>query len=404
MTGLPQGWKKLSLGEVAKWGSGGTPTAGNTNYYDGEIPWAIIGDLNDTVVSRTVKHITKLGLENSSAKMVPAGAILIAMYGSIGKLGIAGIPMATNQAIAFAVPDESIVLKTYLFYYLRSQREILLWNGKGATQQNISQTLLKSWVIPIPPLPEQRKIVELLEDQLSRLDAALADVKQAERSLEVLEKSLLNKYFSIDGTKGSVLGEVAKIVDCEHKTAPRAEADGYAHSLGTSSIRNGVIDFKKAKPISEATYELWTSRQRPESGDLILTREAPVGEVAAIPEGVLCALGQRTVLIHIDRKLVSPKYLYHLLRTPILRKWMESNSLGTTVLHLNVADVKRIPLGELPGLNEQELIVENYSSTQEFLIVRKDLLNPVVALGESLRRSLLEAAFTGQLTKEVANV
>ena len=206
MNGLPEGWKKLSLGEVAKWGSGGTPTAGNAKYYDGDIPWAIIGDLNDTVVSKTAKYITKLGLENSSAKMVPVGAILIAMYGSIGKLGIAGIPMATNQAIAFAVPDESIVLAPYLFYYLRSQRELLLWNGKGATQQNISQTLLKSWEIPIPPLAEQHKIVELLEDHLSRLDASVSLADAMEKQSNVLRRSLLQAAFT-----GQLTNEVVSV-------------------------------------------------------------------------------------------------------------------------------------------------------------------------------------------------
>ncbi len=105
MTELPNGWERKTLGEVATWGSGGTPQAGNSRFYGGQIPWAIIGDLTDSDVFTTEKHITEEGLANSSAKLVPVGAILIAMYGSIGKMGIAKVPMATNQAIAFALPN-----------------------------------------------------------------------------------------------------------------------------------------------------------------------------------------------------------------------------------------------------------------------------------------------------------
>ena len=206
MTELPDGWAYKTLGEIAKWGSGGTPRAGTKTYYDGEIPWAIIGDLNDSYVSKTARNITKKGLEESSARMVPVGAVLIAMYGSIGKLGINTIPMATNQAIAFAIPNADLVLQKYLFHYLSSQREVFLWSGKGATQQNISQTLLKAWKIPLPPLPEQQKIVEILEDHLSRLDASVAIADAMEKQSSSLRRSLLQAAFT-----GQLTNEVASV-------------------------------------------------------------------------------------------------------------------------------------------------------------------------------------------------
>jgi len=131
----------------------------------------VIGDLNDGMVSETARSITEAALAASSARVVPAGTVLIAMYGSIGKLGIAGVDMATNQAIGFAHPLP-VLEPRYLFWYLRSQRGRLGSAGKGATQKNISQTVLKAWSIPLPPLNEQRRIVAAIEEQLSRLDAA----------------------------------------------------------------------------------------------------------------------------------------------------------------------------------------------------------------------------------------
>ena len=98
---LPESWELTTLSEIADWSSGGTPTAGNSNYYGGDIPWLIIGDLNDGYIDSSAKTLTKEGFDNSSAKMVPIGSVLVAMYGSIGKLGITNIECATNQAIAF---------------------------------------------------------------------------------------------------------------------------------------------------------------------------------------------------------------------------------------------------------------------------------------------------------------
>ena len=160
---LPMGWVETTLSEIGNWGSGGTPKATNHQYYNGSIPWAKIGDLNDGIVVRTEDAITEEGLLNSSAKIVEEGTLLIAMYGSIGKLGIAGTRLATNQAIAFCNIFENLILKKFAFYYLRSRREHLLSMGQGGTQQNISQTILKAYPALFPPLNEQRRIVDKLE-------------------------------------------------------------------------------------------------------------------------------------------------------------------------------------------------------------------------------------------------
>ena len=99
----PAEWQIKKMPDVVKWGSGGTPKATEQAFYEnGSIPWLVIGDLNDGIVTEAESKITPLGLQSSSAKMIPIGTLLVAMYGSIGKLGITGIKCCTNQAIAFA--------------------------------------------------------------------------------------------------------------------------------------------------------------------------------------------------------------------------------------------------------------------------------------------------------------
>ena len=191
---LPEGWRWVELGEVCTMGSGGTPLRSNPAYFGGDILWAIIGDLNGGVVTTTGESITELGLAESSAKIVPAGALLIAMYGSIGKLGIAGVPMATNQAIAHIVPSAEVDSK-WLFARLRADREALGEAGSGITQSNISQTVLKAWEVLLPPLDEQRRIVARLEGQIAAAgrirEAAVAQLA----AIEAMPAALLREAF-----------------------------------------------------------------------------------------------------------------------------------------------------------------------------------------------------------------
>ena len=190
---LPKSWLLTTLGEAFKWGSGGTPKSGNPDYYGGDIPWLVIGDLNDGIVSESATNITRLGLENSSTKIVEPGTILVAMYGSIGKLGIAGCHLATNQAIAFARTSE--IERMYLFYFLMFVRNKMASLGKGATQLNISQTVIKAFPFALAPLAEQHRIVAKIEELFSELDQGVASLKTAREQLKVYRQSLLKNAF-----------------------------------------------------------------------------------------------------------------------------------------------------------------------------------------------------------------
>lgn len=151
-------YEEVTLGEVAEWGSGGTPRRGNPEYFGDGTPWLSISDLNDGIVYEAKESLTPAGIDHSSAKVVPPGTVFIAMYGSIGKLGVAGKEMCTSQAIAFARPHSDALDRDYLFYYLLYQRPVLIGLGRGGTQSNIGQKDLKNLSIPLPPLEEQRRL------------------------------------------------------------------------------------------------------------------------------------------------------------------------------------------------------------------------------------------------------
>ncbi len=193
----PANGTPTTLGAVAKWSSGGTPKTGVSEFYGGSIPWAVIGDLTEGLVVDTAQSITEEGLAGSSAKVVDPGTVMLAMYGaSIGRTGIAGRPLATNQAIACAKVDEQIVRQKYLLRFLQGQKAAFVRAGQGGAQPNISQTIIKAWPIAVPPVEDQDRLVEVAEDHLARLGVAMAAATQAERLAVGTRRSLMHAAFT----------------------------------------------------------------------------------------------------------------------------------------------------------------------------------------------------------------
>jgi type I restriction enzyme S subunit len=136
------------------------------------------------------------------------------------------------------------------------------------------------------------------------------------------------------------------IVDCEHKTAPTQEV-GHP-SIRTPNIGRGHLILENVNRVSEETYRLWTQRAVPRPGDLIMAREAPVGNVAIVPPGLNPCLGQRTLLIRPDQSKVDGGFLNYYLNGPFVQGLVHAKTNGATVPHLNMKDVRSLSIPDLP--------------------------------------------------------
>ena len=169
---IPENWRWCRLGEIGDWGAGATPDRGKSEYYkNGTIPWIKTGELNDGIVTTAEEYITELALEKCSLRMNKKNDVLIAMYGAtIGKVAIAGFDLTTNQACCACTPFKGIY-NYYLFYFLKANKPNFIKQSAGGAQPNISRTKIIDTLFPLPPIEEQQRIVEKLNQILPIIDS-----------------------------------------------------------------------------------------------------------------------------------------------------------------------------------------------------------------------------------------
>ena len=189
---IPENWKWVRVGSIGSWGAGSTPSRTNSSFYGGDIPWLKTGDLTDGNVDKIPEKITQLALEKCSLKVNPVGSVLIAMYGAtIGKLGILTVPATTNQACCACSVFNGMFNK-YLFYFLMSRRDSFTKIAVGGAQPNISKEKIVNSIIPLPPLAEQKRIVEKIDLLFSRLHTVENGLVEIDKISDLTKKKILD--------------------------------------------------------------------------------------------------------------------------------------------------------------------------------------------------------------------
>ena len=178
---IPDSWQWVRLGEIVFQNiGGGTPDKTNLAYWNGDIPWASVKDLNCDILTSTKDHISQLGLDNSSSNLIQKGTIIICTRMGLGKIAITGIDTAINQDLRAIDLNQYTEKKFFVYLY-----KTLSLKGSGVTVKGIKVDELHNLLIPLPPLAEQQRIVARLEELLPDVEA----YGTAQERLTALESS-----------------------------------------------------------------------------------------------------------------------------------------------------------------------------------------------------------------------
>ncbi|KKL51007.1 hypothetical protein LCGC14_2299790, partial [marine sediment metagenome] len=206
------GWSISKMSEVTNIISGGTPKSGISDYWFGDVKWITpkdMGKITGIYVSETGRNITQLGLDKSSAKLIPENSVILSTRAPIGYLAINTVPMATNQGCRGLVPKNTLDTK-FLYYFLLKSVSLLNDLGSGTTFKELSKTALERVEIPHPEITEQKHIVAILEQAFADIEQARAKTEQNLKNARELFESYLQQVFSErgEGWRASKLKEI----------------------------------------------------------------------------------------------------------------------------------------------------------------------------------------------------
>lgn len=436
----PDNWKVLKMPQVVLWGSGGTPKATEKLYYEnGTIPWLIIGDLNDGIVTSSASRITELGIKNSSAKLVPPGTLLIAMYGSIGKLGITGMECCTNQAIAFAKELYGVTVK-YMFYYLSMIKSKLVSLGKGGTQKNISLTVLNSLDVVVPPIEEQERIVARIEELFSELDAGVDTLQKIKQQLSVYRQAVLKEAFAGELTETwrqihpeETTDSIVNLIEArgqkidlellesipipampnawkwvnlgsvssgpEYGTSQKSSDTGKIPVIRMGNLQKGRIDWRDlAYTSNDEDIEKYRLSKgdvlfnRTNSPDLVGKTAIYRGEREAIFAGYLIRINQLDC--------IDPDYLTYYMNSSVARSY--GNSVKTDGVNQSNINGKKLCSYPFPLCSEaeQKQVVYELESRLSLCDGIEKTVDEALQQSAAMRQSILKQAFEGGLSYE----
>ncbi|CAG9931896.1 restriction endonuclease subunit S [Candidatus Nitrotoga arctica] len=197
VSNLPKNWVQVTIADLGKIVSGGTPSTKENSYWGGNISWISPSDLtrySNKCISKGAKSITQEGLKKSSATIMPAGSVHFSSRAPIGYTVISSCDMTTNQGFKSLVPAQGI-LNEYIYYYFKSAKQLAESKATGTTFKEISGTSFSMLPVPLPPTKEQRRIVAKIEELFSELDKGIENLKTGRAQLKVYRQALLKHAF-----------------------------------------------------------------------------------------------------------------------------------------------------------------------------------------------------------------
>ncbi len=406
MTELPPHWSSLALGELCS----SVEKVDPTNLGRDDFWYVDIGALEPSSSSlEKVINIPTANAPGRARQLIRNGDSIFATVRPYMKK-VAYIPKEFDGQIAstgFCVlrPIQEKLHSKYLFYFLLSDQLLdqVLPLQRGVSYPAIRDNDLKNAHIPIPPIDEQNKIVELLEDHLSRLDAALADVKQAKTKAAQFRASVLNSIFFDYGSKGWPLYKAADLGKWITGSTPSSKVSDYVGSDVPFITPGDIIDGGEI-----ADYSRMISNSGADSVRRLRSNAVHLVCIGATLGKVGIARfestsNQQINALEANEEIVLPDFAMWLLASPAMQRELWDASSSTTVPILNKGNLEKIGV-RVPAISEQIKALEEFDRARLTLEHLKKDFEIMLEKANGLRRSILQAAFTGQLTKEVVSV
>ncbi len=396
---MKTGWQTKTLGEICEIERGGSPRP-IQNFITTDpkgINWIKIGDATASgkYIYKTEEKIKPEGVKRS--RMVYEGDFILSNSMSFGRPYI----MKTTGCIhdGWLVLHQPKVDPDYLYHVLSSDLVFSQFDrlAAGSTVRNLNIGLAKSVEIPYPPLPEQRRIVGILDQAFEGIATAKANAEKNLRNARALFESHLQSVFTQrgEGWVDTTIGEAIRFIDYRGKT-PVKTASGI-RLITAKNVKMGYLQETPMEFIASASYRDWMTRGIPQKGDVLFTTEAPLANVAQLDTDEKVAFAQRIIIMQPAKTKLDSTFLKYLLLSGPIQQRIRTEGTGATVQGIKASLLKQIEISFPKTLTEQGLIVEKLDALNEEAQRLESIYQQKLAALDALKKSLLHQAFNGQL-------
>ena len=401
---MREDWQTVKLEDVCSFKGGGTPAKGNESFWGGHIPWVSPKDMKLQFISNSQDKITEKAIQNSSANLLPKDTLLVVVRSSILArtipLAISRSPLTVNQDLKALLPNPELNVEFLYYALLADKKNLLSKVTRGATVHRLQSESLKNLEVTLPPLPEQERIVSILDKAFEGIDKAIAQTEQNLASARELFESYLNNIFTQKGEDWveKKLGEVCdlKSGNSISKSLEKETGDIIYAKVGDMNLEGNEVS-------------ITTSRRYVDKSDIKAQQIIPKGAIVFPKRGGAIATNKKrkiilpsivdlnTMAVIPSRSIVSD-YLFYWFKTVDLSEL----SNGMAIPQINNYSFDSVYIPHPIDLSEQYDIVAKLwglsTETQKLEALYTQKLNDL----KELKQSLLQQAFAGELTKEDA--
>jgi len=392
-------WEQTKLENIAiKIIGGGTPSTSKAEYWNGEIAWTTSAHLTGREIQSGQKYITQKGLSESSTNIVPRQNILVATRVGIGKVAINKIDIAISQDLTGVLVDKEKVMPEYLYWALIRKKNKLKALAQGSTIKGILRTDVAKIQILLPPLPEQKKIAEILSTVDLTIEKADVAIKKIEKIKKGIFLSLLLKNAKTENWEFLKIEKIVKDKKGAIKIGPfgsqlkKGEMVPFGIKVyGQENVINDDFSIGKRYITTEKFQKLKTVELFPD--DVLITMMGSLGYSTIFPrkseKGIM---DSHLIRIQMDQSKCLPKYLTKLINdSNIVKNQIKKMSQGAIMSGLNSQIVRRIKI-PLPSINNQQIIVDTITIMNNELAIRKKIRTKL----EGIKKGLMNDLLTGQ--------
>jgi len=404
---MREDWQTVKLEDVCSFKGGGTPAKGNESFWGGHIPWVSPKDMKLQFISNSQDKITEKAIQNSSANLLPKDTLLVVVRSSILArtipLAISRSPLTVNQDLKALLPNPELNVEFLYYALLADKKNLLSKVTRGATVHRLQSESLKNLEVTLPPLPEQERIVSILDKAFEGIDKAIAQTEQNLASARELFESYLNNIFTQKGEDWveKKLGDVVRFKG--GGTPSKANESFWRGSIpwvSPKDMKLRVISDSQDK-ITEDAIQNSSANLLPENTILIVVRSGILART--IPLGISsCPL-----TINQDLKALLPnagldvQFLYYTL-VANEENLLSKVTRGATVHRLQSDSLKNLEVTFPTSKEVQSAILTRIMKQEQLTAKLEALYTQKLNDLKELKQSLLQQAFAGELTKEDA--